>query len=157
MYLYISLGSSVMLFSPQDERKLHMLENSLNFRFKRIGTPGAKEIAEASADVATRKLESVSPYLARQFVPYARTFIERYVKQNSGEDRDSDFDEDESEEGSTNEDMSISTPVDEDLLDVNGNKVYSAVQVEDLLSRCLAAISNRGSISSRYIIYYYVL
>jgi hypothetical protein len=93
-----NVGSSVMLFSPQDERKLHMLENSLNFRFKRIGTPGAKEIAEASADVATRKLESVSPYLARQFVPYARTFIEGFVRQNSGEDRDSDFDEDESEE-----------------------------------------------------------
>lgn len=46
-----------MLFSPQDERKLSMLENSLNFRFKRIGTPGAKEIAEASADVATRKYD----------------------------------------------------------------------------------------------------
>ena len=44
-----------MLFSPQDERKLNMLENSLNFRFKRIGTPGAKEIAEASAVVATKR------------------------------------------------------------------------------------------------------
>ena len=50
-------GASVMLFSPQDERKLNMLENSLNFRFKRIGTPGAKEIAEASAVVATKRCE----------------------------------------------------------------------------------------------------
>jgi hypothetical protein len=123
-----------------------MLENSLNVRFKRIGTPGAKEIAEASADVATRKLESVSPYLARQFVPYARTFIEGFVRQNS-ENNDSDFDEE--EEGSTDEETSMAAPIEEELLDVNGNKVYSAVQVEDLLSRCLAAISNRGSISSR--------
>lgn len=44
-----------MLYSPQDERKLVMLENSLNFRFKKIGTPGAQEIAEASAVVATKK------------------------------------------------------------------------------------------------------
>jgi hypothetical protein len=44
-----------MLYSPQDERKLVMLENSLNFRFKKIGTPGAQEIAEASAIVATKK------------------------------------------------------------------------------------------------------
>lgn len=44
-----------MLFSPQDERKLVMLENSLNFKFKRIGTPGAKEIAEASAVVAAKR------------------------------------------------------------------------------------------------------
>ena len=44
-----------MLYSPQDERKLVMLENSLNFRFKKIGTPGAKEIAEASAEIATKK------------------------------------------------------------------------------------------------------
>lgn len=44
-----------MLYSSQDERKLVMLENSLNFRFKKIGTPGAKEIAEASAVIATKK------------------------------------------------------------------------------------------------------
>lgn len=50
-----TLGASVMLFSPQDERKLVMLENSLNFKFKRIGTPGAKEIAEASAVVAAKR------------------------------------------------------------------------------------------------------
>jgi hypothetical protein len=57
-YLYIipnTSGASVMLFSPQDERKLIMLENSLNFKFKRIGTPGAKEIAEASAVVAAKR------------------------------------------------------------------------------------------------------
>ena len=36
-----------------------------------------------------------------------------------------------------------------DLLDTEGNKVYSAEQVEALMSRCLAAISNRNSISSR--------
>ena len=52
---FLFSGASVMLFSPQDERKLHMLENSLNFRFKRIGTPGAKEIAEASAEAATKR------------------------------------------------------------------------------------------------------
>lgn len=81
--------------------------------------------------------------------------MEGFVKQNS-ENNESDFDDEESEEGESNEseETSItSSTVDEveDLVDVNGNKVYSAVQVEDLLSRCLAAISNRGSISSRYL------
>ena len=52
-----------MLFSPQDERKLNMLENSLNFRFKRIGTPGAKEIAEASAVVATKRYKLLMLFL----------------------------------------------------------------------------------------------
>ena len=53
--LYYMAGASVMLYAPHDERKLVMLENALNFRFKKIGTPGAKEIAEASAVVATKK------------------------------------------------------------------------------------------------------
>jgi hypothetical protein len=59
-----------------------------------------------------------------------------------------DEEEEEGEENFSEEEIEA-----EDLLDVNGNKVYSAVQVEDLLSRCLAAISNRGSITSRYVSY----
>ena len=56
-----------MLYSPQDERKLVMLENSLNFRFKKIGTPGAKEIAEASAEIATKKYVKMVSFLAYIF------------------------------------------------------------------------------------------
>ena len=102
------------------------------------------------------RLESVSPYLARQFAPYARTLIDEYIQGSS------EMDEVEEEEGEdleidengnvieleTEGDVELKQPA--DLLDADGNKVYSAEQVEELLARCLAAISNRDSISSRY-------
>ena len=102
------------------------------------------------------RLESVSPYLARQFAPYARTLIDEYIQGSS------EMDELEEEEGEDLEidengdvielesegDVELKQPA--DLLDADGNKVYSAEQVEELLARCLAAISNRDSISSRY-------
>lgn len=46
------------------------------------------------------RLESVSPYLARQFVPYARTFMEDFVKGNSDIEDDEDFKEENEEEES---------------------------------------------------------
>ena len=98
----------------------------------------------------------MSPYLARQFAPYARTLIDEYIQGSS------EMDEVEEEEGEDLEidengdvielesegDVELKQPA--DLLDADGNKVYSAEQVEELLARCLAAISNRDSISSRY-------
>ena len=98
------------------------------------------------------RLESVSPYLARQFVPYARTFMQEFVKHHHGDNNDEEIEDDiEEEEGQEDKYNENEEEEEVELLDTNGNKVYSAVQVEDLLSRCLAAISNRGSISSRYI------
>ena len=98
-------------------------------------------------------MEGISPYLARQFAPYARTFIDEYIQNTS------DIIDEEEEELEVDEDGNIiEQPQGEsavvfkspDLLDAEGNKVYSADQVEELLARCLAAISNRDSISSRY-------
>ena len=100
------------------------------------------------------RLESVSPYLARQFAPYARTFIDEYIQGNSEIDEsEEDLEIDENGdiiERESEGDVELKQPA--DLLDANGNKVYSAEQVEELLARCLAAISNRDSISSRYIL-----
>lgn len=81
--------------------------------------------------------------------------MQEFVKTGGDEDIDNDaalehdMEEEEGQEDSYNE---REDREETDLLDVNGNKVYSAVQVEDLLSRCLAAISNRGSISSRSVL-----
>ena len=91
----------------------------------------------------------MSPYLARQFAPFARTFIDEYI-QNSAmplEETELEIGED-GEEILLHKDATEVTRV-PDLLDTEGNKVYSAEQVEELLARCLAAISNRNSISSR--------
>ena len=93
----------------------------------------------------------MSPYLARQFAPFARTFIDEYI-QNSA----MPVEETELEIGEDGEEILLHKDVSEgsrvpDLLDTEGNKVYSAEQVEELLARCLAAISNRNSISSRYV------
>ena len=79
--------------------------------------------------------------------------MNEYVKNgNNDDDNDAalerDFEEEEGQEDSYNEEEESGST----LLDVNGNKVYSAVQVEELVSRCLAAISNRGSISSRSVL-----
>jgi hypothetical protein len=76
-------------------------------------------------------------------------FVKSQHNDNNDEDLESDIEEEEGQEDSYNEDEESEQ---HDLLDVNGNKAYSAVQVEDLLSRCLAAISNRGSISSRSVL-----
>ena len=95
------------------------------------------------------RLESVSPYLARQFAPYARTFIDEYIQSNTEvvdeEEEELEMDED----GNVIGEVVEKEIVRQDLFDVNGNKVYSADQVEELLAKCLAAISNRDSISSR--------
>ena len=101
------------------------------------------------------RLESVSPYLARQFVPYARTFIDDFIQNNREveEQIEVEIGEDGEEivlHGDASEtEAVIRVP---DLVDADGNKVYSADQVEELLARCLAAISNRNSISSRLVI-----
>lgn len=96
----------------------------------------------------SNRLESISPYLARQFAPYARTFIDEYIQNNS------ESESIEVEVGEDGEELVLHGEAEEsrvpELFDTEGNKVYSADQVEELLSRCLAAISNRGSISSRY-------
>jgi hypothetical protein len=96
------------------------------------------------------RLDAVSPYLARQFIPFARTFMNDFVSQrtsdNNDQDLESDIEEEEGQEDSYNEAEEKGLV---ELQDIHGNKVYSAVQVEDLLSRCLAAISNRKSILSK--------
>ena len=103
------------------------------------------------------RLEAISPYLARQFVPYARTFIDDYIQNNREveEQIEVEIGEDGEEivlHGDASEtEAVIRVP---DLVDADGNKVYSADQVEELLARCLAAISNRNSISSRWVFLY---
>jgi ATP-dependent RNA helicase DDX21 len=155
-------GSSVLLIGPGDERKIRNLESELNFKFQRIGAPGPAEIAEASAVIASKKLEKVDNAVTKQFVPHAKRLLHQYMKTNrislidDEEDiiDDEDFDEtdDESDIPNTDTDTDMALKEDEepeqDVIEDVEN--YSAAEVEELMARCLAAISNRNSISCRY-------
>jgi len=109
-------GTSIVLYATQEERRLVMFENTLNFKFGRIGPPSAKEITEASALHASKSLESINKNVAKYFTPHARTILKSYAEVDDDEE----------------------TP-----------EVYTAEVVEDILSRCLAAISKRKTITSR--------
>lgn len=73
-------------------------------------------------------------------------FVSQRGSDNNDSDLESDIEEEEGQEDSYNESEEKGLV---ELQDIHGNKVYSALQVEDLLSRCLAAISNRKSILSK--------
>ena len=113
-------GTSVVLYAGGEERKLSMYENALNFRFAKTGPPSAKQISDACAILATKRLENVDESLSKYFASHARALI-KSVSQR-------DLEEEE-------EDSSMPR--------------YSLDEMEGLLSRCLAAISNRNTITSR--------
>lgn len=158
-------GTSVMFFTPSEERKLQVIENTLNFRFERMGLPTAEQISEASAVVASKKLEKVGTGAVNYFRPYAKSIIENLSSLSSPRSVietpsfDLDFEDDE-------DDDSIPSDVESDneadgrgnvepvsmTIEVNGESkvVYSAEVVETLFARCLAAITNRNMIRSRY-------
>ena len=73
-------------------------------------------------------------------------FVSQRGSDNNDSDLESDIEEEEGQEDSYNESEEKGLV---ELQDIHGSKVYSALQVEDLLSRCLAAISNRKSILSK--------
>jgi ATP-dependent RNA helicase DDX21 len=140
-------GASVMLYTPMDERKLSQFEHTLNFKFKRIGAPGPREIAEASAIAAGEKLDAVSPYLAKQFLPHARKMLTTYIQSHhamiepeddvelgegaggEGSDEEADREEGDNEEGEEEEGAGDKEEMDV-IYDADGNPMYSAPQVQ---------------------------
>lgn len=110
-------GTSVVLFAGPEERKLFMHENALNFKFSRVGPPSAKQISDACAVLASKRLSNIEPTVAKYFSHHARQLIQAVHPE--GEEADP------------------------------AAPRYSVEDMEDLVSRCLAAISNRNSITSR--------
>lgn len=132
-------GTSIMLYSGADEKKLKMFESQLNFRFERIGPPSPQQIIEASAVYAAKRLTTVQENIAKYFVPHARSLLNKPLRQKRhAADDDSNDDED------TDNDMEF-----QGMVDREGATSYSAEHVEQIVARCLAAISNRNSISCR--------
>lgn len=126
-------GSSIVLYTGPEERKLRTFESVLKFNFHKCGPPSPQEISEASAVYATKKLGLVKPEVVTQFLPHARVLL-RSLGTSSAEN-----------------DAPV-TPVpkaDEEKDNSQPVGAYSQGDVEKLVARCLAAVSNRNSVSSR--------
>ena len=128
-------GTSVVLFASGEERKLSMFERTLNFRFVKAGPPSPSEISEACGLLAAKRLQKVSPDIVRHFYPVARRMIEdkSYLQDpesTAGGEIVSPLLSEAMREGAT-----TSAPVARDMT--------------ELLARCLAAMSNRKSITCR--------
>ena len=114
-------GTSVVLYAGYEERKLGSFESSLNFKFRKAGPPSAAQISEACATFASKRLEKVTPDVIRHFLPHARRIMNDVLQ-------------------TSNDDIDLS----ENLDDASNPEV-----IENLLARCIAAISNRNNIASR--------
>lgn len=127
-----------MLYSfSGDTRRLDSFEKILNFKFHRASLPTMSEIAQASAWYAAKKLEKVNMNAIDYFLPHARTLMQSLLQET-----------DDSESG-------ISIPHISDILaNYDSNQVRDEVapeQVEKLLARCLAALSNKNEIETRLV------
>ena len=123
-------GTSVMLYSYSgEERKLSVFENALNFRFERTAPPSPVEIAKASAWYAAKKLEKVNDNAVSYFLPHVKSMISGLLTDNHVP-KIADLEE-----------------LSESLVDTD--ITYTQDQVESLIARCLAALSNKNTIESR--------
>eukprot|EP01038_Epipyxis_sp_PR26KG_P009150 gene9150-12341_t len=118
-------GTSILLYSSVEERKLYTYERELNFNFKRTGPPSSSEISEASALYASKRITEINPQVVKHFVPHAKGLINTLYANNNENDDDSE-----------NENN-------------NTEFTYTPEQIEDLVARCLAAISNKNTITCR--------
>ena len=100
-------------------------ERALNFKFVKAGPPTPKQVSEACAQFASRRLRKVSPSLVKHFSVYAKEMLGNYNP-------------------AANED------------DANAGSIVTGIAqmepMEELLARCLAAISNREAITCRWAI-----
>ena len=126
-------GTSVMLYSSEEERRLTSFERSLNFRFIKAGPPSPVEVTNACGELASKRLQTVSPDLVRHFYPLAKKMIESKVLTGGVSA--------EVTAGLGSEGGDVGEGV--------GEAEGSGEAMEQLLARCLAAISNRKSITSR--------
>lgn len=128
-------GTSILLFSGSEERKLSMYERSLQFKFVRAGPPSPFEITKAGAIYASKKLDKVEMDVVRHFLPHARTLMNKGLIGDGGE-------------SSTEEILAGESGEQKEVLVVE-REVYSADEVEELMARAIAAISGRQTITSR--------
>lgn len=132
-------GTSILLFSGSEERKLGMYEKSLQFKFLRAGPPSPFEITQAGAIYASKKLGKVEMNVVRHFLPHARTLMNKGFTGQDGENAIEILADEHEEDQVNKEEESVA----------EAREVYSADEVEELMARAIAAISGRQTITSR--------
>lgn len=135
-------GNSIVLYSSAEERKLSVFENTLKFHFTRTGPPSAQEIVAASALFAAKKVRLVKPEVVSFFKAHARTMLSDLARGDAGTEPN--------EEELLGVPARVISDAEKRRTSLYAAENYSAVQVEELVARCLAAISNRNKITSRY-------
>ena len=130
-------GTSIILYSAAEERKLTLFENTLKFRFQRTGPPTTEQICEASVIYAMKRLNQVDNNIAMHFLPHARRILQAsnaaYGSESAGDTI-------------TGLDSASNTQLVDDQA---AESTPNSASLETLISKCLAAISNRNSIASR--------
>lgn len=136
-------GTSICLFSGSEESKLRMFESNLNFKFEKTGPPTIRDISEASAVIASRKLNQVNKNVVKYMIPHAKQIVEELqhsmgILAAPADPHAEDF---EPEDGSEREEKE--KPAEEET------QLSLTEKYELLVAKCLAAMSNRKSMTSR--------
>jgi ATP-dependent RNA helicase DDX21 len=150
-------GTSILLYTPTESRKLSLFENSLNFRFTLSSPPSSRDVSNAIALYATKRVSEVNPTFARHFVPHAKNLIKSILSSTLEKNLDAAVNslsssinsQEDKEEGGAG--LAV-TDVDDAVEEVDA--LYTQDDIENVLSRCLAALSNRNSIVSRFFKFY---
>ena len=122
-------GTSILLSQYRDDYKLNAFEKALKFQFQTLERPSAAEVAKSSALASLKKLEKVQDDVVPHFLLSARKLLADTLSDNNlsvGDDEPSN----ESEEKTGASIAAFKAPV------------------ENLLARCLAAISNKGKLTT---------
>jgi ATP-dependent RNA helicase DDX21 len=125
-------GTSIVLCTGAEERKLGVFESALNFRFLRSPPPAALEIAEACSDMATQRLNKINPEVVKYFAPHATKLVSSLQLLHS--------------EGGN---ASKAGSADDGVNGAGGVVRIKEAALVDIMARCLSAISNRNTITSR--------
>ena len=154
-------GTSIVLYTSSEERKLFVFENTLKFKFTRTGPPTPQQISEASALYASKRLQQVNPEVVKYFIPHAQQLI-RSLGDGTASDNDDDDDDDDGfgdDDSEDDEAPAVRRPkgllMSDEEKKLQGSSDLSLhgsgnpQQLEMLVAKCLAAISNRNTITSR--------
>jgi superfamily II DNA/RNA helicase len=133
-------GTAVMLYSGPEERKLRMLQSELNFKFIHSSAPTPQQVMEASTVHALKRLERVDDEVVDGFRPFAQDLLVRAENNDLFQEPPIVIGEDEEENHVEVEEKSaaITAGLDRE-------------KATELVARCLAVISNRLTISTRYV------
>lgn len=123
-------GTSVLLHTSSDYSRLKQFERALNFQFTHMAAPSVAELSLASSSFAVKQMTLVEDEVIDHFRPYARDLIKK------------------AEAGELFDNVGIEGAIAEKQESSVGSG-KNTTAVENLIARCIAAISNRMTIPVR--------